>query len=437
MQRRNAQLTLVGALGWLALCGLWGCGSSGEGGDTDGGDGATRSAYVGSEVCGECHPTQLRDELEQSGHPYKITKIVNGQAPRFSEQTLRGPYDVSAGPPAGFTWADVTYLIGGYGWKYRIVDKDGYVVTGTGVQWNMRTRRWVNYKNDTPRGTLAFDYACWQCHTTGAQDGTDDLSTHQDGLPGAKGTFHEVGIRCEACHGPGAEHAAMPTRDNIVYDPGTGPSGTTPTRMVVNDNDDLPPLIVSPGSGRSRQADRLRALTCGECHTREGLGKIAVKANGFGDHHEQFEELMASGPHSLLDCVTCHDPHRGTVYNESGIRRDCESCHGNKTVNHAPGVECVDCHMPYQVESGDHATAYEGDVRSHIFRLRTTPEPRAAMYEPDGKHVALDGDGLASLTLDWACYGCHQDSAGNGGTGSVKTLDELAAKAETIHSETD
>jgi hypothetical protein len=47
--------------------------------------------------------------------------------------------------------------------------------------------------------------------------------------------------------------------------------------------------------------------------------------------------------------------------------------------------------------------------------------------------VALDGDGHGAITLDFACYGCHKDEDGVGGNGSMKTMQQLADKAATMH----
>ena len=56
-----------------------------------------------------------------------MTKIENG-APRTF------PYDSVTGgltdPPEGYTWDDISYVNGGYGWKARFIDQRGYIITG-------------------------------------------------------------------------------------------------------------------------------------------------------------------------------------------------------------------------------------------------------------------------------------------------------------------
>ena len=37
------------------------------------------------------------------------------------------------------------------------------------------------------------------------------------------------------------------------------------------------------------------------------------------------------------------------------------------------------------------------------------------------------------VTLDFVCYKCHQDGAGEGGSNSARTLEQLSTKATGIH----
>ena len=45
---------------------------------------------------------------------------------------------------------------------------------------------------------------------------------------------------------------------------------------------------------------------------------------------------------------------------------------------------------------------FEGDVRSHLFRINT--DAKAKMFAPDGK-LAVGG----FVTLDFACLNCHKN----------------------------
>ena len=78
--------------------------------------------YVGSETCGACH-TDIYVEVIYSGHAWKLNRVMDGQAPTY-------PFTEVAEPPEGYTWDDISFVIGGYNWKARFVDMDGYIITG-------------------------------------------------------------------------------------------------------------------------------------------------------------------------------------------------------------------------------------------------------------------------------------------------------------------
>jgi hypothetical protein len=74
--------------------------------------------YEGPEFCKQCHEDNY-NEWKASGHPYKLMK---GEEAQFRPIPL----------PKGFDWEDISYVIGGYKWKSRYMDKDGYIITNDG-----------------------------------------------------------------------------------------------------------------------------------------------------------------------------------------------------------------------------------------------------------------------------------------------------------------
>jgi len=71
--------------------------------------------YVGSEACFKCHIEQFND-FKVSGHPYKIQK---SNTAKFWPIPL----------PKGYTWDDISYVIGGFHKKTRYMDTKGYLIT--------------------------------------------------------------------------------------------------------------------------------------------------------------------------------------------------------------------------------------------------------------------------------------------------------------------
>ena len=169
----------------------------------DGADGISfvPPQYVGRETCGECH-TDIYETFLKSGHPWKLNPVVDGQPPDY-------PFSELPGPPEGYTWDDILYVIGGYNWKARFVDKEGFIITGdadAATQYNLPNEEldlgddWVPYHAGEEK-----PYDCGSCHTTGYSP-----VGNQDDLPGLIGTWAEPGIQCEECHGPGSLHAEIP-----------------------------------------------------------------------------------------------------------------------------------------------------------------------------------------------------------------------------------
>jgi len=344
-------------------------------------------AYAGSETCAECH-AGIYDIFVESGHPYKLNKVVNGVQPSYPFTKMVIP------TPEGYDWTNITYVIGGYGWKARFLDQDGYIITANpDTQFNLENGTQVAYHASDPIGTKPYN--CGRCHTTGWVH-VDDGGARQDGLPGMDGEFFAGGVHCEECHGMGNIHAVSENITDIMVD-------------------------------RS-------AAACGTCHYRNEDHTIAAKG-GFIKHHEQYDEMI-SGPHANIDggCVACHDPHASVVHDSQalgeGIKKSCVDCHTDTKFADADhyGAGCLDCHMPEASKSAIKKGFYQGDVKTHIFSIDVAEDGK--LFNEEGNLANVGG---AGVTLDYVCYKCHKDEAGNGGTKSTKTRAALTMKATNYH----
>ncbi|MEN8144271.1 MAG: multiheme c-type cytochrome [Gemmatimonadota bacterium] len=328
-------------------------------------------SYIGSENCGFCH-TETFNEFRKSGHPYKLNKVENGTPPVY-------PFSEVPNPPAGVSWNDVTYVIGGFGWKARFIGNDGYIITqGGSNQYNLATGEWVDYHKDELK-----PYDCGSCHTTGFRP-----EGNQDDLPGILGQWEFPGVQCEECHGPGSLHAESPQNVAMTID--------------------------------------TRAEACGSCHNRGGVNSDIPASGGFIRHHEQFNE-MASSPHVLLECITCHDPHTGVKNNDQegafAIRATCEDCHSGarETLQTSPlaasmqDLACEDCHMPFAGKSAIAVDTYVGDIRTHLWTINS--DSLANQFIQGG---AFSSD---FVTVEYACLGCHTDAEDTKEWASANALD--------------
>lgn len=382
----------------------------------------SQARYVGANACRNCH-TDIAAMHSRHGHAHKITP-VSGGPPVFPDGTSAGIPDT----PAGYDWSDISWIIGGYTKKGRFVDHDGYILTtgstGQRVQWNLpfgptgNTGSWGNYEPDIPE-RKPFDYACFVCHTTGPQPANADSPEFQENRPGMRGTWAEAGIQCEACHGPGSNHFTTAGGDVVIK-----------TDMI----------FVDPDGSNS----------CRACHNRpydDQTGNIVAKG-GYVQHHEQWPELRASGGHSSLSCLDCHDPHRSVYYDkDNALRKRCTDCHPDATMAGHEGkvytrsdgytetLSCTSCHMSYPVKSATNAAsslvgtvARIADVRTHIVRINTGAVDYRSFFTPDGNSVVRDSQGRAAVTVDFVCIRCH-----NGNGAFALEVPFAAAIATSIH----
>ena len=326
------------------------------------------AGYVGSATCGNCHQ-EIYDTFRATGHPVKLRPAAEARAAGLPK-------------PDYVKWDDILFVIGGFRWKVRYVDNNGYIITGSADgkvvgrnQFNMETGQWVNYN----AGRKEFKYDCGECHNTGYATSGNQLRK-----PGFVGSWALNGVQCEACHGRGAVHAKSPSKANI-------------------------------------RIDRSAAL-CGQCHRRGTDMSVIPAAGGWVEHREQYQEFLAS-PHAAgLTCVTCHDPHRRA--RQLKATGTCENCHTRSAAAYRGSkhqlarIGCTGCHMPNTGLNAVVRSKYEADDPSHLTRVNS--DPNATLFSPDGLRVASTGN-----TLEFTCLRCHADRNKAWAATYVKTIHTL------------
>ena len=240
------------------------------------------------------------------------------------------------------------------------------------------------YAESNPRFGRTMPDGCMSCHNA--------VPGRVEGVEDAFASIPE-GIGCERCHGPGSLHVEARLADD---GPAEGPD----------------PTIVNP----AWLALDLRLDVCSQCHlhatvevlrggetaysyrpgrplsAHEGLFAVpGVDEGGSGIAVVSHAERMQASPcyvgsletEAPLECVTCHDPHRGFEARPAGARSaSCRSCHPGVQdrvpaalrAEHAPAADCASCHMP-RVEADDapHASFTDHWVRVVRGPARTAP----------------------------------------------------------------
>jgi cytochrome c554/c'-like protein len=178
---------------------------------------------------------------------------------------------------------------------------------------------------------------CFACHTTASTAG---------------GVFDRAslipGITCEACHGPGRNHAELAERRRLA-----------PALAAI-----LRPASLDPAASVD---------FCGACHATFWDVKLAG-AQGIAALRSQPNRLQSSRcwgeGDARITCVACHDPHEPLVLSAARYDSRCLACHvqqaaagagPSKPTRAHPGracpvgrESCVTCHMPKYDVPGMH-----------------------------------------------------------------------------------
>jgi tetratricopeptide (TPR) repeat protein len=258
--------------------------------------------YTGSNACRACHAAKFESQ-SKTAHARALAAARPGNpisgipAPENKAQWAFG-----AGEKA-ITWVSQTGedTIAEHGLSYYAATKALDLTPGHANSSDLV------YRTFDPLGTAL---RCFRCHSTGPV-----LLK-----PGYQVQPSEPGVRCEACHGPGASHVGS-----------GGGAGT----------------IQNP---KKLSAAGLNAL-CGACHRQASdLDDETDWSNSWNVRHQPSYLHRAAcfrNSNGALSCITCHDPHEPLQKSAAHYDGRCAACH--RKVLHKTAVasrSCVGCHMP-------------------------------------------------------------------------------------------
>ena len=162
------------------------------------------------------------------------------------------------------------------------------------------------------------------------------------------------GITCEACHGPGASHAAEMAKQPLRHQ----------AKFIMD------PASLSP----SDSVD-----FCGACHRSWADVAMLMPANlgtaslRFQPYRLEKSRCWGKAGDERITCVACHDPHAPLVHDSIAYDNKCKACHGVAGVpGHGDSAalsckkavsNCVSCHMPKYEVPQTHAKFTDHDIR--------------------------------------------------------------------------
>ncbi|MCC9606714.1 multiheme c-type cytochrome [Blastopirellula sediminis] len=349
--------------------------------------------YVGSKSCLECHAAQCKSW--DASHHRRMTQLADSEsilAPFDGRTMTLYDQDYRVFERDGQHWIEMPNVYGDAAATPRI---ERPIVMATGshneqVYWfpsddgslrmfpwayQVRASKWMPVDAifvTPPRDSVArrptWSHRCVQCHTTHPRSHQFDLQRPAE--------VAELGISCEACHGPGEAHV-------VAARAGKGEEG-----------------IVNPAKLTHQRSSEV----CGQCHSvhttfdDDQAHRMAQEGCSFrpGDDLAQAKKLMVEGSieqfwadgmvrvsgreytglrasqcfqQGEISCVTCHQLHQATddprpakEWANDQLRSDaltnqaCTQCH-TKIADDVPahthhginssGSQCVNCHMPH------------------------------------------------------------------------------------------
>lgn len=387
------------------------------------------SGYLGNQACQGCHEAESAD-WQDSHHDLAMQEATaetvlgdfNNATFQYGDVTTRFfqkdnqfwvETDNEEGQLAVFP---VAYVFGVDPLQQLLLPLSDGRLQALGVAWDARPKadggqRWYHLYPDeiiTAGDPLHWTgpYANWntrcaECHST-------DVKKNYDAATRSYATtYAQIDVGCEACHGPGKDHVALASQNQLASAKHAGFAMSLAARgQWLRAADE-------PIAHRSELlADNIQIDNCARCHARRGtLGDYHYGADLLDTHRLSLLETPLYWPDGQIRdevyvygsfvqskmhqagvvCSNCHNPHSNALYAEgNGVCAQCHKPERYDVSEHhrhstgSEGAQCVNCHMPAQL--------YMGVDWRHDHSMRV-PRPELSLTTGSPN----------------ACTQCHQD----------------------------
>jgi Cytochrome c554 and c-prime len=335
---------------------------------------AQHKNYAGDAACLSCHQDQSSSYVHTAHHltsqPAGQDSLLGSFRDGSNVLMIADPATATDNPglyfkmeakPGGFYQAAVA------GWPGQLQKRSERidVVIGTGVRgqsylyWHgdqlfelpvsywSEDSRWINspgFKDGTMNFSRAVVPRCLECHATYIEPLSADPLTNQYLQKSLV-----LGISCERCHGPGADHVKLRQSGAPGGDAILNPAKFSRDRQV-----DL--CALCHNGIRSEELVAAFSYLPGQpldnyLHPPEG--DMAVHPDVHGNQVGLLKKSRCYLSSPNMSCSTCHNVHQPertpAAYSDRCLScHRMESCGAFKTIGRKIAENCIDCHMPVE-----------------------------------------------------------------------------------------
>lgn len=385
----------------------------------------TAPDYVGTQTCANCHSGEaqawagsdhalawtLPDETTVLGDFDDAIFKRKGVTTRFFRRN--GEYFIETqGADGKNATFKVTGVAGVRPLQQYLLATEGGRVQAFDIAWDVEKKRWYDVfptQNRPPGDGLHWtgpyknwNGRCAECHATGFEKNYN-ASTRTYASRQA-----EIGVGCEACHGPGSAHVSWAKAPD-AYDPAAWP-GLSPKGFTID---------FAAGTAETE------VQQCAACHSlRETfVGGSPVPGTPYHDAYRL--ALLRDGLYqpdgAIEDEVYVYGSFLQSKMSAKGVR--CSDCHNTKTtaLKAQGNAVCAQCHSPTGNPRFPSLTLAEYDNPSHTFHPKNTAGAKCvACHLIERVYMGNDGrrdhsfriprPDLSSVTgASNSCTDCHTD----------------------------
>ena len=376
---------------------------------------------MSSSACAECHTLQF-EQWRVSHHRQAMALAAPGTVlgdfddaelthfgERFRFSSRGGRFFVSATNSEGVSVEhEVLYTFGVDPLQQYLIEFPGGRLQCLTVAWDTVGARWFHLYPDrridaddalhwTGRYQV-WNHMCATCHTT-------DLRKNYDFESDAyRTTWSELGVGCEACHGPGENHVqwARELRPGIMPDPGE-------YRLAFAFKGLQPETEVQ---------------TCAPCHSRRSpVTRDGRQGQSFYDDFmvQTLQEGLYHADGQILDEVYVYGSFLQSKMYRKGVR--CSDCHNPHSLQlHSPGNGvCTRCHQTSPPVQFEGLNAADYDTPEHHYHPEGSAGAQCvSCHAPERTYMEVDPrrdhsfrvprpDLSARIGVPNACSGCHTE----------------------------